>query len=119
MGTRKAAAASAIIKFAEYTVAGSYSSRSFGDAGVKTGERTEPWLYKMTAKFEGAESFERQWLFTKRIGASVQYCKTKDPQALFFPSQKIINAIFELTQEENQPASLEAPVPTPPTNSAM
>ena len=112
---RSAAAVAELVKFAENTVAESFSARASDASGVVLAAgKKQPWLYKITAEYSSNPKVSRQWLLTKRLGATIQYCGTSQPQALFFPTQKFINAFFELTQERNAPASLSAPVPAAP-----
>ena len=115
---RKASAIKTVVDFARNTVAGSFSSRSYNKNGVETSKgKIQKWAYRMEVVYRAKDSKAsqmRQWLFSNRLGASIQYCSETSIDALFFPESKFINAFFEITQEHIQPKKLEAPTPVPP-----
>lgn len=117
LGAREKNALLAVEGFVRNTVAGGYSARKFSAEGVEAESgQVLPWEFELRARYAAKGSpapGERAWLFTKRLGASIQYCSVGG--SLFLPESKLISAFFELTQERNAPAQLDVSAPEAPS----
>ncbi|MBO5255630.1 MAG: DUF4340 domain-containing protein [Opitutales bacterium] len=116
MTARNANSLKIIENFIRNSVASSYSTRSFNKEGVRLrGDKIEKWQYSLLVQYEVAgKAMQREWKFSKRISATSQYCIVNGFDVLFFPEADLINALFELTQEKNQPTQLDKPQPIAP-----
>ena len=116
MSARNANSLKIIELFLRNSVASSYSTRSFNKDGVRLGgDKIEKWQYSLQVQYEVAGKIkQRVWKFSKRISATSQYCIVEGFDVLFFPETKLINALFELTQEKKQPTQLDKPQPIAP-----
>ncbi len=116
MPSREANSLKIIESFVRNTVANSYSTRKYNKDGViLRSEKLEKWKYKLVVQLDSdGKTSERIFMFTKRISASSQYCCVDSMNSLFFPEMKLINALFELTQEKKQPEQLNKSQPIAP-----
>lgn len=112
LGAREKSALAELVKFARDTVAANYSAKGANAEGVfaKDGKLL-PWEFELRARYSDSAK-ERVWRFTRRLGATIQYCSVDG--VLFLPESKLINALFELTQEKRAPARLDVPAPSAP-----
>ncbi len=119
MQMRRAAAVKAVEGFIRNTVAESFSPSQFNAAGVILGkDKIQKWNYALEIVYKNSKSSDLQkrvWNFSKRLGATIQYCNVVGNDALFFPQISLINSMFELTQDFVEPKQLQMPVPVAPT----
>ena len=119
MPMRKVAAIKAIESFIRDTVAESFTPMQFNNTGITTSNgKIEKWNYALEVVYQKAKSAEQQkrvWNFSKRLGATIQYCNVVGDSAVFFPQISLINSLFELTQDSVEPAQLKMPVPLAPS----
>ena len=88
---------------------------------MEIGGAREPWSIGMEVSVElpgggtAAAGETRQWMFTKRLGGTLQYGGAKKSDAVFTLAQPMIDSLFELTQEKSAPEELgKKTEPVPP-----
>lgn len=121
LGEREAAAALTMMEYCRRFIVGDFTPQGFSPEGVEIGGAREPWSVGMEVSVElpgggtAATSETRQWMFTKRLGGTLQYGGAKKSDAVFTLAQPMIDSLFELTQEKSAPEELvKKTEPVPP-----
>jgi len=103
----------------------SYLLDAYADAYPVDPEKTLPWSFQLSATIQlpGGETDRtetREYVFTKRLSGTVQVAGSKQYNTIFEISQTLLDALYELTDDmEQPPEALDEAVPTPATIEAV
>lgn len=118
--SREAAAVGEIASCAKMFTVSRYLPLKFSQKGVEVDGKKYAWAYSVTVAVDlpgaGTTALKtREILLTERVGGTTQYGGIKADDAVFVPSQGLIDAVFEIISNASEPAELKKTPPLPPT----
>ena len=118
--SREAAAVGEIASCAKMFTVSRYLPLKFSQEGVEVDGKKYAWAYSVTVAVDlpgaGTTALKtREILLTERVGGTTQYGGIKADDAVFVPSQGLIDAVFEIISNASEPAELKKTPPPPPT----
>ena len=118
--SREAAAVGEIASCAKMFTVSRYLPLKFSQEGVEVDGKKYAWAYSVTVAVDlpgaGTTALKtREILLTERVGGTTQYGGIKADDAVFVPSQGLIDAVFEIISNASEPAELKKTPPLPPT----
>ncbi len=116
---RQRLATNVLLNYVRNFVVKSYTKYDSSQSGILVDGKKIPWAYSLKADYEvqGTESTVSEsttWFFTKRIGGLTQYGGAEKNVSTFMLDNKLIDSVFELSQNSIIDSELKKSDVTPP-----